>query len=59
MPYLFQEGTKVQIKHIITMTIAGLIAATSLTGCSAATGPTSTNELTIVTHDSAVFTEEL
>lgn len=48
-----------QIKHIITMTVAGLFAATSLTGCSSATGPTSTNELTIVTHDSAVFTEEL
>lgn len=46
-----------QIKRIITIAAAALIAATSITGC-AAVEETPT-EVTVVTHDSAVFTDEV
>ena len=44
-------------KKIATPIAAALIAALALTGCSSIFGGDSTpNEVTIVTHDSAVFT---
>ena len=46
-------------KKISTL-IAGLaIATTSLTGCSSVFGDATPNEVTVVTHDSAVFTKEV
>ena len=46
-----------QIKRIITIAAAALMTASSLTGCAAVEqNPT---EVTVVTHDSAVFTEEV
>ncbi len=46
-----------QIKRIITIAAAALMAASSLTACS--TGDATPTEVTVVTHDSAVFTDEV
>jgi thiamine transport system substrate-binding protein len=46
----------VQIKRIITIAAAALMAAASLSACSTEATPT---EVTVVTHDSAVFTDEV
>jgi thiamine transport system substrate-binding protein len=46
----------VQIKRIITIAAAAIMAASSLTACSTEVTPT---EVTVVTHDSAVFTDEI
>ncbi len=45
-----------QIKRIITIAAAALMAASSLSACSTEATPT---EVTVVTHDSAVFTDEV
>ncbi|MEY4425418.1 MAG: hypothetical protein RJB56_1045 [Actinomycetota bacterium] len=45
-----------QIKRIITIAAAALMAAASLSACSTEATPT---EVTVVTHDSAVFTDEV
>ena len=46
-----------QIQRIITITVAAVLAASTLTACGAASS--NSNELTVVTHDSAVFTDEV
>jgi thiamine transport system substrate-binding protein len=46
----------VQIKRIITIAAAALLAASSLSACSTEATPT---EVIVVTHDSAVFTDEV